>query len=220
MKKKLIFFSMIIILCSGLIVTGKGLYIPLKAFIAQILLENSWEKMTKGEIPSKPWPWADFWPVARLSFPRQHFRTIVVNSASGTSLAFAPGHLDGSTAPGQEGNCVIIGHRETHFTILRDVIPGDTIQLTCINGTIIDYSITDVMIINKTDRAVTNQTTETQLTLITCYPFNSLFPGNKRFVAIAKVKKTSRSIKLSPTKRRLAPMESMMEGCIYTSNPE
>ena len=68
MVKKLLLPLFILILCSGLFLTGKGLYIPIKAYIAQVLLEDSWNKIIKGEKNLKPWPWADFRPVASLLF--------------------------------------------------------------------------------------------------------------------------------------------------------
>lgn len=115
---------LIVLFCVGLVLTGKGIYIFLKAGLAQFLLEKSWEKTLDGEKDIKPWPWADFRPVACLEFSDQEYKVIVVNSASGTSLAFAPGHLDGSAALGSNGNVVIFGHRETHFSVLQHIKTG------------------------------------------------------------------------------------------------
>jgi sortase A len=176
---------MILILCLGIFFLGKGLYIPVKAFVAQVLLEHAWQKTQRGKNDTKPWPWADFKPVASLYFPEQDYRTIVVNGASYTSLAFAPGHMDGSAPPGEKGNTVIIGHRETHFSLLQHLHPGDTFYLTIPGGTQVHYRVHTTRIINKTNTIVMNQKDDSMVTLITCYPFQAFLPGDKRFVVIA-----------------------------------
>ena len=185
MLKPLVLPFIILILCSGIFFLGKGLYIPVKALVAQVLLEDSWDKVQRGEQHVKPWPWADFQPVACLYFPDHHYRTIVVNSASGTSLAFGPGHLDGTSDPGQQGNIVILGHRETHFSLLQHLTPGDPIHLITSTGNLLHYRVSETAIINKNDTIVMNRTDESMLTLITCYPFQAFLPGDRRFVVIA-----------------------------------
>lgn len=186
MKKKVVVFSFIVILCSGLFFTGKGLFIFAKACLAQVLLETSWETILKGEGNTTPWPWADFKPMACLLIPGHKYRTIVVNSASGTSLAFAPGHLDGSALPGSPGNCVIFGHRETHFRVLKDLRMGDAVRLSLADGRIKKYKVAGIRIVDRDDVHRAMRTNEKQVTLVTCYPFDSLSAGDKRFVVIAK----------------------------------
>lgn len=209
MKKKIVLIIFLLIFLSGLFCTGKGIFIWVKACLAQVLLENSWENVVKGTSVKttigphhslspncgfirggkgnvKPWPWADFTPVACLLFPGYRYRTIVVNSASGTSLAFAPGHLDGSAAPGSSGNCIIFGHRETHFRILQDLKMGDRIRLSLADGRVKEYQVAGIRIIDHNDIHRIIRIDEVRMTLITCYPFNSLLPGDSRFVVIAK----------------------------------
>jgi len=183
MGKKIVF---IIILCCGLIFTGKGLFIFLKARIAQVMLEVSWANVVMNKKSIRPWPWADFMPVACLFLPNQNIRTIVVNSASGTSLAFAPGHLDGSAFPGTPGNCIIFGHRETHFHVLSDCEIGDEIQLSLRDGSVSGYKINRILIIDSDRVNGFGWTDESRLILITCYPFYTLKTGEKRYVVIAE----------------------------------
>jgi hypothetical protein len=51
----------------------------------------------------KPWPWADTWPIARLSAPRHGVDLFVLAGATGRTLAFGPGHVDGTARPGRPG---------------------------------------------------------------------------------------------------------------------
>mgnify|MGYP001812304003 FL=1 len=46
---------------------GQGAYIPAKAWLAQELMQRAWLRVTAGEDRAAPWPWADTWPIARLT---------------------------------------------------------------------------------------------------------------------------------------------------------
>ena len=48
---------------------GHGAWIQAKAWLAQVLIAQAWQRVLAGEVHAKPWPWADTWPVARLSVP-------------------------------------------------------------------------------------------------------------------------------------------------------
>ena len=72
---------------------GLGAWIHAKAMLAQSLLETAWSETLRTGKEVKPWPWADTWPVARLTVPRLGIRRIVLAGASGSSLAFGPGHF-------------------------------------------------------------------------------------------------------------------------------
>src|SRR5205085_1880281 len=50
----------------GLILFGQGAYIHAKARLAQVLLERAFEKTIATGRETKPWSWADTWPVARI----------------------------------------------------------------------------------------------------------------------------------------------------------
>ena len=91
-----------------------ALWIPVKAELAQHLLERAWLRTLEGEPDAKPWPWADTRAVAILEVPRLGLREIVLEGSSGRNLAFGPtlvntGGLDDSS------DRVLSGHRDTHF---------------------------------------------------------------------------------------------------------
>ena len=99
---------------------AQGLYIPAKAVVAQQLLQLAWERAQDGARAARSWPWADTPPVARLIVPELDIDQIVLEGASGRTLAFGPGVLPGSVPPGDAGHIVISGHRDTHFRFLAD----------------------------------------------------------------------------------------------------
>ena len=107
------------LLCLGFWQFGQGAYIPAKAWLAQELMQRAWDRASAGEERVAPWPWADTWPVARLTAEARGVDLIVLAGGSGRTLAFGPGHLSASAMPGDIGNAVIGGHRDTHFQFLR-----------------------------------------------------------------------------------------------------
>jgi sortase A len=170
----------------GAVLLGHGLWIPAKAALAQILLEHAFEAV-EGRGAARPWPWADFVPLARLRAPRLEARAIVVSSATGEALAFGPGHLSGSAAPGAHGNVVLAGHRDTHFRFLRELRPGDALVLETPQGGLADYAVAWAGIVHERDTAVLEQHGADLLTLVTCWPFDAIRPGGPwRYVVVAE----------------------------------
>ncbi len=180
--------SLLIVLpLCGMWQIGSASYIHAKAILAQVLLETAWDKTIHGQQEVKPWPWADTWPISRLDVPGLGIDRIVLAGASGSSLAFGPGHLFGSSLPGQQGNTVIAGHRDTHFRFLQDIQRGDLIQMQSLTGETIQYEVTETIIADEKETEYIANTSENTLTLITCYPFNAIRPGGPlRYLVIAK----------------------------------
>jgi sortase A len=165
---------------------AEGLWIPAKAVLAQALLERAYRSAAAGALP-RPWPWADFVPLARLSVPRLGASAIVLSGATGGTLAFGPGHLDGSAAPGADGNVVVVGHRDTHFSFLRAVAAGDALLLEKPGGPARRYTVREARVVHERDVAVLAPTAEPTLTLVTCWPFDSpVVGGPLRFVVVAR----------------------------------
>jgi len=165
---------------------GQGLYIHAKAVLAQHLIESSWERTLAGRQAVKPWPWADTWPVARLDAPAQGVRLYVLDGASGRTLAFGPGYVAGTAPPGESGNIVLSGHRDTHFRFLKDLRIGSALTLETRTGARRTYRVTETRVIDRHDTRVLRSSDHAQLTLVTCYPFDALVPGGPlRYVVLA-----------------------------------
>ncbi|MCG8324011.1 MAG: class GN sortase [Thiotrichales bacterium] len=186
-RRGLLLLCLSILPLYGVWVFGQGVWIHAKAQLAQVLLESAWTHTLQGQKEVKPWPWADTWPVGRLTVPRLGQHRIVLAGANGASLAFGPGHLFNTGAPGGTGNCVIVGHRDTHFDFVRALVKGDRILLQTAGQRTISYEVVALMIVNEQARDVLAQDIDTTLTLITCYPFDAIRPGGPlRYIVIAK----------------------------------
>ena len=165
---------------------GQGAYIHAKARLAQYLIRSAWEKTMAGQKDVRPWPWADTWPVARLLVPRLNVDVFVLAGASGRTMAFGPGHIYGTAAPGAAGNSVLSAHRDTHFEFLRDLRQGDKVIIQTPERRIRTYIMSDAQIVDKSDLRALSPDGVTRLTLITCYPFDALRPGGPlRYVVSA-----------------------------------
>ncbi len=171
----------------GLWLFGHGAWIHAKAELAQVLLQSAWTATLQGQKEVKPWPWADTWPVGQLTVPGLGQHRIVLAGASGASLAFGPGHLFNTAQPGTAGNCVIVGHRDTHFDFIQALKKGDHILLQSASNITLRYQVSATLVVHENSYDVLAQGLDDRLTLITCYPFDAIRPGGPlRYVVIAK----------------------------------
>jgi sortase A len=56
--------------CFALGLAVMALAVPVKARVAQVLLDRAFTRSLAEGHPVRPWPWADTMPVARLTLPR------------------------------------------------------------------------------------------------------------------------------------------------------
>lgn len=166
---------------------GEGAYIPAKAWVAQELMLRAWDRASRGASQPAPWPWADTWPVARLLAKGGDVDLIVLAGGSGRTLAFGPGHLSASALPGERGNSVIAGHRDTHFRFLKDLAVGESLWLETAGGDAHSYEIIDLDVVDARTSSVLLDADESMLSLVTCYPFDAREPGGPmRYVVTAR----------------------------------
>jgi|SRR6185312_7092834 len=120
----------------------------------------------------------------RLIIPEIHLDDVVVRGTSYDDLLVAPGMLEGTPLPGQSGNVVIAGHRDTFFRHVSDLNVGDRIELFS-RGQEYDYRVASQEIVSPDDTSVLANTASPQLTLVTCYPTYWIGPAPKRLIVRA-----------------------------------
>jgi sortase A len=168
---------------------GQAAYIHLKADLAQWLIARAWERHERGVTAARPWPWADTTPVARLVLPRGATQQVyyVLEGSSGRNLAFGPAHDPASVLPGDVGNSVISGHRDTVFAILGSLVAGDRVRVDR-PGRSSWFIVTDTRVVDATATRIALDSLVPRLTLVTCYPFAALDPGGPlRWVVSAQL---------------------------------
>lgn len=192
----------VLLLVAGAWEFGQGFCIQAKAQVAQLLISSAWARTLAGERQVKPWPWADTWPVARLQLAERNVDLFVLAGADGRAIAFGPGHMFGTALPGERGNSVIGGHRDTHLAFLRDVAPGSMLSVQRADGTRRWYRVKSAQVLDKKETWVARQDGPTRLTLVTCYPFDALRAGgDQRYVVFANaVERSADAAPLAPPK--------------------
>ena len=151
--------------------------------------------------PAAPSPHAKFLPVSsapvapkaavargsvlgRLEISRIGISVIIAEGTDGRTLRRAAGHIPGTALPGEQGNIAISGHRDTFFRPLRNIRPDDEITLTTLNGSY-SYRVDTIQVVEPDYTEVLDSTTESVLTLVTCYPFYFVGPAPQRFIVRA-----------------------------------
>lgn len=191
-RKNLAAFSVLGLFSIGLFYCFGGGYIVVKAAVAQALLSSSWQQTldmgtSSGEEKIRPWPWADTYPVAKLTIPSLEERLIVLYGTSGRILAFGPGLQSGTALPNRRGNTVIAAHRDTHFSVLKQIKLNDEFVLQDASGQEISYRVVVVKVIEADEVQWIAPEDEMMITLITCYPFEGITEQAKQRYVVRAV---------------------------------
>jgi sortase A len=171
----------------GLAVLAHGAAIPAKAALAQVLLERAWSRTLAGDPTSKPWPWADAWPVAVVEAPRLGARAGVLSEAGGEAMAFGPMLLSQAATPGAPGVAVMAAHRDTHFAFLKDLAAGDELRVTTRDGDAQLWRVTGGEVVRYDRSGVEPNGGPPRLALVTCWPFEARTRGPLRYVLWAEL---------------------------------
>ena len=108
---------------------------------------------------------------------------IVLSGGSGEAMAFGPTEL----TTRNRRVAVMAGHRDTHFTFIRDLRVGDVVQLERTDGSRADYRVTGFATLDWNRFAIPVHPARKLLALATCYPFGALSHGPLRRVAWAEM---------------------------------
>jgi sortase A len=123
-------------------------------------------------------------PLGKIEIPRIGLTAMIMEGTDGRTLRRAVGHIRGTPLPGEQGNAAIAGHRDTFFRPLRNVLRDDEITLTTLNGSY-RYVVDSTEVVPPEDTQVLDNSDDTTLTLVTCYPFYFVGPAPKRFIVRA-----------------------------------
>jgi len=164
-------------------------YTDRKAGRVQEELLRSWEERPFSPQEDRPSAGDG---VARIIIPRLGLDAIVVELRSiedGENLKKGPGHIPGTAYPGEEGNCVISGHRTTYgapFRHLEQLAAGDEVILETAEGRY-TYLVYEQRIVSPSDLSVLEQAGDPRVTLTACHPWYS---AARRIVVVARLQAT------------------------------
>lgn len=123
-------------------------------------------------------------PEALLRIPSIDLTVPVFEGTAELNLNRGVGRIEGTAALGETGNLGIAGHRDGFFRGLKDVVIGDTIEVQTLEASLA-YRIADISIVEPTDVGVLDDTPESTLTLVTCYPFYFVGHAPQRYIVQA-----------------------------------
>jgi len=184
-RRALASLPFLFIAACGLWLIGQSAIIPLKAALAQVLLERAFAQSVESGRPVKPWPWADAAPIARISVPRLGVEQIVLSGGSGEAMAFGPTLLPGGGRLGARGTAVFAAHRDTHFRFLGEMRPGDLIEVQEVSGRTRRYLAGAGRIVRYDGFGVDRHAPRPSIALVTCWPIGGSGRGPWRYVVRA-----------------------------------
>lgn len=190
----LIGIPLLLFIC-GITLISIGTYKHLKyiVFLSRIILKddvNHGDSQKYGIIDGKDVP-----PINKIKFPKygEKYGELIIESASidypvyfGDSedqLLKGIGHYNGSKFPGEDGNILLAGHRNSVFRNMRKVSKGDSVIFKTTYGDY-TYKVSDIIIISGKDQSIAQPTEKERLTIYTCYPFNYIGSAPKRYVLL------------------------------------
>ena len=123
-------------------------------------------------------------PLAILRIPKISLEVPVFDDTDELALNRGVGRIRGTGQIGQAGNVGIAGHRDGFFRGLKDIVPGDAIELD-LDGRTEQYMVKQIQIVKPEDTAVLNRTLTPTLTLVTCFPFYYVGSAPERYIVTA-----------------------------------
>jgi sortase A len=126
-------------------------------------------------------------PLALLRVSRIHLEVPVFEGTDEKILNRGVGRIAGTVGVDDSGNLGIAGHRDGFFRGLKDVAPGDSLELDTSISTKI-YSIDSIEIVSPNDVSVLKSSSSSELTLVTCYPFYFVGSAPQRYIVHASLK--------------------------------
>ena len=123
--------------------------------------------------------------MGRLEIGRLGLSAMVMEGDDRHTLRRAVGHIPGTSLPGQSGNVVLTGHRDTFFRPLRNIRQDDIITLTTLQGQY-RYRVLSTQVVSPDNVSVLDPGHNEILTLITCHPFYFVGAAPNRFIVRAE----------------------------------
>jgi sortase A len=125
-------------------------------------------------------------PLGVLRIAKVHLEVPVLEGTDDLTLNRGVGHIEGTGRPGEEGNIGIAGHRDGFFRVLKDIGPGDEIELVTANRKDV-YKVNQIVLVRPSDVSVLEPRPGRSLTLVTCYPFYFIGSAPQRYIVQASI---------------------------------
>lgn len=182
-----------VLLATGLLALAYAVYVAIDIQAYQAIEQRRFERARRhppvsNAVASVP----DGGAIGQIQIPRLALTAMVVQGDSAAILQRAVGHLADTALPGEPGNIVLAGHRDTFFRPLKDVRRGDAITLKTRDGDF-EYLVESTAVVPPSDVRGLAPTGGRTLTLITCVPFSYIGSAPDCFIVRARAREQSRN---------------------------
>jgi len=178
-----------VLLATGLIALGYAAYVVADAHAYQATERKRLEQARNNAVVVPPSNTVTALPegevIGEIQIRRLGLTAVVAQGESAATLQRAVGHLSDTALPGELGNVVLAGHRDTVFRPLKGVRPGDAITLKTQEGDF-EYLVESSAVVRPSNIQVLEPTGGRTLTLITCFPFSYVGSAPDRFIVRAR----------------------------------
>ena len=178
-----------VLLATGLIALGYAAYVVADAYTYQATERKRFEQATNDAavVPASNAVTAllEGEVIGEIQIRRLGLTAVVAQGESAATLRRAVGHLSDTALPGELGNVVLAGHRDTFFRPLKGVRPGDAITLKTQEGDF-EYLVESSAVVRPSNIEVLEPSGGRTLTLITCFPFSYVGSAPDRFIVRAR----------------------------------
>lgn len=123
-------------------------------------------------------------PLGILRIERLNIEVPIYNGTDEFILNRGVGRIKGTARIDGNGNLGIAGHRDGFFRGLKDIKPGDVLELQTLHE-VTQYRVGSTVIVDPSDVSVLAPTAARTMTLVTCYPFYFVGHAPKRFIVQA-----------------------------------
>jgi sortase A len=178
-----------VFLGTGLLALGYAAYVTLDAWVFQAVEQRRFDR-ARLEAEAAP-VLVEGGAIGEIGIPRLGLSAMVAEGDSASVLQRGVGHLAGTALPGEPGNVVLAGHRDTFFSPLKQVRVGDVISVKTRGGDF-EYLVESTAVVPPTAVEVLQPTRARTLTLITCFPFAYVGAAPDRFIVRAREARAER----------------------------
>jgi len=172
-----------VLLVIGLLALGYAAYVVVDARAYQAIEHRRFEEAIPQVSPEAAA--IDGSAIGELQISRIGLTAVIVQGDSPAILRRAVGHLADTALPGDVGNVVLAGHRDTFFRPLKRIRAGDVVTVRTRRRDF-EYVVESTAVVPPSAVEVLQPTGGRTLTLITCYPFGYLGAAPNRFIVRAR----------------------------------
>lgn len=123
--------------------------------------------------------------IGELDAPEIGLSVMIRDGVDDATLRRAAGHLPSSALPGESGNLVLLGHRDTFFRPLRDIHRGNFLRIRTRGGQF--TYVVESFEVTGPESVRFDSGSAPSATLVTCFPFTYIGPAPRRFVVHARL---------------------------------